>query len=295
MGELAALATAFCWTLGPVIFFFGGRDVGAIILNRLRLAFAVMFLLISHLFVFGTVFPFGIEADRFFWLALSGVLGLVIGDTFLFLALLSIGPRLTTLMTASMPVISSMFGWGFLGETLSLIECGAVLLTMAGIGWVVLERENGTISINKKQYIKGIVYGLIASFGQASGLIVAKKGLVDDFSPLSGVLVRMLTAAVVLWFFAIFSGKIKETFAALGRKKVFTMVPFGAFIGPFAGIWLSMIAINHTRVGIASSLMSLTPILVLPISHWFLKERVSARSLFGTSFAIAGVAILFLA
>ncbi len=295
MGELAALATAVLWTLTSIFFTIGGREVGSVVVNRVRLALAIVFLMFTHLILQGTLFPVLVEPERWFWLGLSGIIGLVVGDAFLFQAFVLVGPRLSMLMMSLVPVISTVIAWVFLGERLSWLEIGAVSLTVSGIAWVVLERDNNPIEVDRRQYILGILAGLAGAVGQALGLVAAKKGLAGDFSVLSGVLIRMVIAAVVMWGLAAVQGQIRPTLSALRRNPyALKMIVAGSVVGPFLGVWVSLIAVNLARVGIAATLMALTPILILPAAHWVFKEKISARAIFGTVVALAGVTLIFM-
>ena len=294
MGEIAAIGTALCWTFTSLLFTIGGRTVGSIVLNRLRLLFAVALLMGTHRLLEGTFFPLGVEAARWWWLGVSGVVGLVLGDAFLFQAFVMVGPRLSTLMMSLVPVISAVLAWLFLGERLTLLEMAAIALTVGGIMWVVLERGNGPAHTDRRHYTLGILAGLGGAVGQALGLIAAKKGLAGDFSPLSGVLIRMVVAAAVMWGLAVLRGEAGASLRALSNRRAALSITAGSVVGPFLGVWLSLIAVNLARVGIASTLMSLTPIFVLPIARWVLKETVSGRAVWGTVAALIGVAMIFL-
>ncbi|MFQ5576138.1 MAG: EamA family transporter, partial [Anaerolineae bacterium] len=208
MGELAALATAFFWTLTSVFFTIGGREVGSVMVNRLRLLLAVLFLAVTHLAVQGTLWPVAAGPERWFWLGLSGIIGLAVGDAFLFQGYVMVGPRLSMLMMALVPVISTLLAWVFLAETLSLLEIGAVALTVGGIVWVVLERRNGATPAEGRHYTLGILAGFGGAVGQAVGLIAAKQGLAGDFPVLSGVLIRMIVAMATVWALAALRGRV---------------------------------------------------------------------------------------
>jgi drug/metabolite transporter (DMT)-like permease len=54
------------------------------------------------------------------------------------------------------------------------------------------------------------------------------------------------------------------------------------------------VAIKYARIGIASTLISTTPIFLIPISYWLFKEKITMQTILGTVIAIAGVAILIL-
>lgn len=294
MGELAALTTALLWSFTSVFFTIAGRRVGSVIVNRTRLVFAVIFLTATHTALYGFPVPQGAESYRWLWLGLSGVVGLVLGDAMLFQALVLIGTRLSMLIMALVPVISTLLAWLFLGERLSILEVTAMALTIGGTSWVVLEGRSTTVGGDRKSFGLGILVALGGALGQALGLITAKIGLVGDFPPLSAVVIRMLTAVSVLWIWTTLRGRVRETVSAWRDWVGLRAIIGGSIVGPFLGVWLSLIAIDTTRVGIASTLMALTPVLVLPLVRIVFQERLRWRAVLGTFVALVGVAMIFL-
>lgn len=293
-GELAALGTAVMWSLTAVFFSYSGRRVGSQVVNRSRLLFAFAFLTIAHLIVEGTLFPWGTEPFRWFWFALSGILGLVLGDTFLFRAYVMIGPRLSMLLMSTVPIYSVIFGWFLFGEQVTPVEMVGILLAVGGIGWVVTEKRAGQTVVENKQYRKGILFGLAGALGQVANLVTARYGLVGGFSTVSATIIRILVAIIVLWGIAALTRQVRYTFEQWRDPKAFKAIVAGSFVGPFLGIWLSLIAVQNARLGIASTLMALPPILLVPIEYLAYGQRVSRRGILGTAVAIAGVALLFL-
>jgi drug/metabolite transporter (DMT)-like permease len=294
LGSLAALGTAFCWSMTAVFFSYSGRIVGSDVVNRSRLVFALVFLSITHLALEGTLFPFEAEAYRWGWLALSGILGLVLGDTFLFRAYVLIGPRLSMLMMASVPIISALLAWIFLGERLSATEILGIIIAVSGIGWVVTEKQTGLTVVENKNYSIGLLFGLLAAMGQASNLIAAKFALDGNFPSISATAIRILVALVILWVVAGLQGKIIYTVKQWRNQRAFPSIIGGTITGPFIGIWLSLVAIQLTRVGIAATLMALPPVILIPLGYLIYRERVSRRGIIGTLVAFAGVAVIFL-
>ncbi len=294
IGELAALATALAFSFGSTFLTLGGRRVGSINLNRTRLIMAIIFLSVAHWVILGTPLPLEAEPHRWLWLGLSGIVGLVLGDIFLFQAFVWIGPRLSMLMMSLAPIIATFFAWIFLGEQMTLGQVFGITVTLVGVAWVVLER-NGAHKAANPDYARGILYGLGGAVGQAAGLVLAKNGLGGEFSPISANLIRMIAAAIVLWAVTVLQGQARQTIQALvddHRGALYVLI--GAFVGPFLGVSFSMLAIQRTEIGIASTLMALPPVLLLPISYFVFKERYGWGAVVGTVVAIAGVAVLFL-
>ena len=295
-GMGAALATAFLWALSSIFFSIAGKRLGSIAVNRIRLMFAVLWLIITHTLLLGTPVPVNASPERWMWFSLSGIVGLAIGDAFLFQAYVLIGPRITTLFMASVPVISSILGWFFYRETLNPLEILGIAVTVGGILLVVMDGNKSEVAANNpRNYTIGLICGMSAAIGQAVGMALAKNGLVDNFPSLSGTLMRMIAAMAVVWVLTLFAGKARVTMreASLDRRALLAII-LGSIVGPFLGVWCSLIATQAEVLGIASTLMSLTPIFVLPIVFFVFKEKVTRRAVFGTIVALVGTTILML-
>jgi drug/metabolite transporter (DMT)-like permease len=117
-----------------------------------------------------------------------------------------------------------------------------------------------------------------------------------EFSPFQANAIRMLAAVIFIWAWTAFDSKLTATFTALREKpRVLGWLALGAFVGPVLGVSASLLAVQHAEIGVASTLMALPPVIVLPISYFAFKERIGWQAMVGTLLAIAGVAILFLA
>jgi drug/metabolite transporter (DMT)-like permease len=296
MGEVAALLTSLCWSLTSVQFTLAGRRLGSGVVNRIRLVLATLFLASVHLLLYGQPLPLDAEPFRWGWLGLSGTAGLVLGDASLFQSFVLIGPHRGALLMTLVPVISTLLAWGWLGETLLPGEILAMLLAVGGIAWVVSERqpESKAGIESPGRYGMGVLLGAGGALGQALGLVLAKQGLVGDFPSLSAALIRMVTAAVVIWAFTLVQGRVKAVWRTLGDTKALVPLVGGALTGPFLGVWLSMVAVQHAPVGIASTLMAMSPIMLIPLSSRVFRERVSLRAVAGTAVALVGASIIFL-
>ena len=302
LGQLAALATSLSWSVTSILFTLSGRRVGSTVVNRTRLLFAVLFAGLVHWATEGQIFPFGAEPYRLGWLAVSGLIGFVFGDSCLFQALVMIGPRLSMLLMALAPVLSTVMGWAFLHETLSRQELLGIAVTIGGVALVVSDRPNGSNSDagaigprSGRQYFVGILFGLGAAVGQAGGFFASRMGLGGDFPALSGSVIRLTTAAVAIWLLTLLWGKARTTVEALrAQPRALLLIVGGAATGPFLGVWLSLIAIQNAPLGVASTLTSLAPIILLPVGHFLFKEQIGVRAIGGTAAAIVGIAMLFL-
>lgn len=296
IGELAALATSIFFSIGPTFFTLAGRLVGSALVNRTRLVVALVYLLVTHWILYGTPLPLDANPDRWFWLGLSGVIGFVLGDAALFQAFIQIGTRLTMLIFATNPIVAAILAWVFLGESLTLTQIIGMLITLAGIGWVMLEQNNPEQEISQRKiYTSGIVLALLAAVGQAAGAVTAKIGLYGDFPALSGQIMRVSIGTVFIWIIALINGRAKSTLTTLKEQpKAIQHILIASFIGPYLGVFFSLVAIQNAEIGIASTLMSLQPVILIPISFYFFKEKITWRAVVGTVIALIGVAVIFL-
>jgi len=294
LGEIAALTTAVCWAFTSLLFTIASKQVGSQLVNRVRLPLAALFLAATHLVWQGEVLPIHAEPSRWGWLGLSAILGLVLGDAMLFQAFVLIGARLAMLLMTLAPVIGTLLAWVFLGETLSLLEIGAIIVTMSSVAWVVSEQRNSnSVDGNPRNYAVGVLCGIGGASGQALGLILSKRGMAGDFPALSASLMRLTTASVVIWLWALIQGQLRPTIEGLRHKRARWAILGGTLVGPFIGMTLSLAAVQLTQVGIASTLMALSPVILLPLAHWIFKERITQRAIVGTAVALIGVAMIF--
>jgi len=296
-GEIAALLTSVCWAFNSVVFTLAGKRVGSVTINYVRLWIAFPALLLIHGLLFGTPFPFDIEPTRFFYLAVSGLIGLIAGDAMLFESFLLIGPRLALLVALLGPVFSALLAGVFLGESMTALEIASILITIGGIGWVVAEEKmpgQESVSRTPGKYRLGILLAVGGAAGQAGGLFFSRLGMEGGYSAVSATLVRIAVAALTLVVYCLVRGKLRFHLARMKDRTAFLEITSGALTGPVLGVILSLVAIAHTHLGVASTLMSLTPVLLLPVSHFLFKEKITLRAIFGTTIALSGVVLLFL-
>ena len=292
LGEIAALAAAVLWSGTSIAFTEASVRVGSMVVNVTRLIFATLFLALTIL-AFGV--DLSVSAEQIFYLVLSGFAGLVFGDTFLFKSFEHIGARLSMLFMSLAPPIAALLAFIFLGEEISIWGAVGIVVTIAGIAIVVLQREEVPSSEYKISRI-GILYAVLGAVGQGVGLIFAKLAFnVADLNGFVAAEIRIVTAAIILIPLVIFSGRFQNLFKVYRNNLPalkFTIV--GAILGPFLGITFSLIAVANTFVGIAATLMATVPIIMLPIVRVYYKEKLTWKSIAGACMAGLGIAILFL-
>jgi drug/metabolite transporter (DMT)-like permease len=292
-GEMAALTTSLCWAFNSICFTLAGRRVGSQTVNAARLFMALGVLLLVHKVAFGTFFPWHAGTLRLTTLGLSGLIGFALGDALLFEAFLLLGARVAMLLMTLSPVFSVILARIFLGQSLSFAKILAILVTLAGIAWVVGEGTTGGTQERPKHWVLGVTLGVGGALGQAVGLILSGKGLAGGFNPISANLIRVVAGTVALTIWLVLRWQFLETARALKDGKATIYIAAGAITGPVIGVGFSLYAIAHTSMGVAATLMSLSPVILLPIGVGLFREHVSPRAWAGTVLSIAGAAALF--
>jgi drug/metabolite transporter (DMT)-like permease len=294
IGEIAALFTSFCWTLSAIGFTKSTQQVGSQVTNRMRVFIAMLVLILINAVLYGQPIPLHAGISRWVWLSVSGVIGLSLGDAFLFQAYQEIGPRLGLLLLSLAPVFGSAIAWIFFGQVLTLLQVVGIVITLGGISWVVMARPIEGDENARKVTGRGVLFGTLAALGQATGLVFSQQGMTGGFSPFAGTLIRMFAAVATLWILAAFQRQAASTVSAVRRQPAaLKWVAFGALFGPVIGVSSSLLAVQYTEIGVASTLMALPPIFMLPISYFIFKERFGWQAVAGTLIAMAGVALLF--
>lgn len=293
IGELASVLTAFCWSTNSVCFTIAGRRVGSSTVNAARLWIALGAMLLLHLAVSGHPLPHA-EGWRLGYLGVSGLIGFALGDAVLFEAFVLLGPRLAMLIMTLWPVFAALLAWAFLGQTMSLPRILAMAATLGGIALVVGDHASAADGGKPRKLTLGILLTLGGALGQAIGFLLSKYGLAGNYSPISANLIRVAAGTLAISLWLLFRGHLLENFLRLRDRRASALIGLGALSGPVLGVVLSLYAIGHARyLGVASTLMSLSPVILLPVSVFAFKERVTALAIIGTIITLAGATALF--
>ncbi len=291
IGEFSALAAAFFWAGISIVFTAVAFKIGVVQLNIDRMILAATFLLIT---IAAFSIDYTVNLNQLIFLTISGFIGLVLGDSFLFKSFQEIGPRLTMLIYSINPAIAAILAYFFLDEVMEIMGIVGVVVALTGIGVVVMEKPRASDKFKITR--KGLIYGLLGATGQAVGLIFAKGAYnYGDIHSITATFVRITSAAIIMLPIGLILRKYKNPLKLyLRERKTFSLVVLGSIMGPYLGISLSFVALTHTKIGIAATLMSTVPVIVLPLSWYFYKEKLSFISIAGAFITVAGIAMLFL-
>ncbi|HPD64115.1 MAG TPA: DMT family transporter [Bacteroidia bacterium] len=292
-GEVFALLTAICWTITALAFEAASKRVGSLTVNIIRLVFAFVFLSVLTFLLYGKFLPTDARLHQWIWLSLSGLIGFVLGDYFLFKSYTFISSRISMLVMTMVPPVTALFGFIFLHETMNFKEISGMLLVVSGIGVTVLSRNTDGNGFRFKHSSKGIFYAFLGALGQAFGLILSKYGM-QDYNAFASTQIRTMTG--IVGFAIVVTGMKKwgmvfETFTIRPAMK---NILFGSVFGPFLGVSFSLLAVQHTQTGIASTIMALVPVLIIIPLIIIYKQKISLKEIAGAVISVLGTSLLFL-
>jgi drug/metabolite transporter (DMT)-like permease len=300
-GELAALITAVFWTITALAFESASKKAGSLSVNLLRLMIAFIFLSIFSLFTTGSFLPLNASAHNWTWLSISGLIGFVLGDLFLFQSYVVIGARISMLVMALAPPIAALTGWIMMGETMNTKSLIGMVITLAGISLAILGRKikeendvkNSRFNYRFKYPVKGLLLAFGGAAGQGIGLVISKYGM-GDYSAFASTQIRVLTGIIGFAVVITLYGGWKRVLSAIQNFPAMKSLSLGAFFGPFLGVSFSLLAVKYTSSGIASTIMAITPVLIIAPSTIFFHEKVTIREVAGAVLAVIGVSLFFI-
>jgi drug/metabolite transporter (DMT)-like permease len=307
LGGLAGLGAALSWAMSTVIWGLVAHRVPPQTLIVIRATLSSLALSAGNYALHGRFWPAGAAGESLFLLALSGWLAINLGDFCFFKAVQRIGPRLLMVIFAAAPIVTAAIAWVTMHEALTPRTAAGIVLTVGGIVLVVSEPRGETRwTRDPREFRLGVALtvaslvavGISYVFSRAAvhgGARLFTQG--DALAPMDGLdaaLVRLAAAGLLGWVSLPLTGTLRPTFTTLASPALMRYVLPATFLGLVVGSWLSMLALGRLPSGVASALLSCSPIFMLPLSRLVFGERHSARSLAGTVVAVGGVFLLLL-
>lgn len=306
LGEIISLAVAVSWTFSAVFAETASKRLTPLILNVVRMTMALVLLSLTILFFTGSATPLYADGYTWLWLLVSGIVGYVVGDTCLFNAYVIIGSRFGQLFMTLSPPTAAICGYLFLGEKMSMLSIFGMFITVTGIGISVMNKGEHH-GFNLRLPIRGMIYAIGAGMCTGGGLVLSKIGINHyeqlipsgatssiGMIPVTATFIR--SVAGLAGFLLIFLFRNERHYfrkAVCDKTGMLNAVGMTIF-GPFIGVSLSLMAVQYTTTGIASTLMALTPVIIILPSHFFYHQKIKAREIAGAVIAVIGVSIFFL-
>lgn len=307
-GEIISIAVAFSLTACALAAEVGTRHLGVRVMNVWRMLLAIV---VSAAFAWaftGSPLPEGTGLRTWLWLLLSGFVGYFLGDWCLFNSYLVMGSRYGQLFMTLGPVFTAIGAWAALDQRLSWGSVLAIVVTMLGIAISVVGGGDGNGKIRLTIPLKGVLFGLGAALGQGVGAVLSKIGMDSYSSDLSAAMLPETTDFIpfhsnsircIAGFVCFLALLLSRHEGKLLGESVHDHAGMGAMVlavifGPGIGVGFSLLALQYTAAGIASTLQAITPVLILLPSWWLFRQKITARNVVGAVISVIGVSLFFL-
>ncbi|WP_434614938.1 DMT family transporter [Azospirillum sp. B2RO_4] len=312
IANMAALGAALCWAAGGLIAIGPVRVLGSIAFNRVRLTIVATALLIATTLMGGW---HTLDTGSALTLALSGLLGIVVGDMALFWSLSRLGPRRNVVIYAANAPLTALLAYALLGEALGPWTVLGVALVTLGVMLAVALRSGSTHSWEAIQgsLLAGVSVCLLAAVGQAAGSIIAKPVMAAGADPIASAAVRVTTAALMFTAIGALSALRGGGAAAAGgglaggvfggmlgglllprglTPKLMLQIAGNGLLGVGLGMTLLLVGLAHGNAGVVATLSALSPVLILPMMWLLTGQRPALGAWVGAAVAVAGVALI---
>lgn len=306
LGEVISLGVAVSWTITALFAEVASKRLGALQLNVIRMFLSLLMLGSTLWWFTGSFLPLHADVSTWFWLSLSGFVGYLLGDYCLFNSYILIGSRFGQLFMTLAPPTAAVAAWMILGETLSVQALLGMAVTLTGISISVLNKGTSH-KFSLKLPLKGVLFGIGAGIGQGVGLVLSKVGMnhyessipmdegaVMDMLPFASTFMRAVTGAIGFLLVMMIQKKLHTLSQAVSDGKGMGAAVGATITGPFIGVAFSLMAVQYTEAGIASTLMALTPILILWPSHFFFGQQVTFKEIIGACISVFGASLFFI-
>ena len=284
LGTIGALGSAASWALGAILFKRLGDQLSSP-------GMALVKSILSTALLGGLLLLVGFEKiglQAMLWLALSGAIGIALGDTLFFAALKDLSPHTLIILLTGGQILTVLLAVIFLGETPAPLAWLGIGLVVAGITIVLRAKLSGE---RQPSQLRGIAFGSLSVICMAVSMVIAKKGL-TEVSAMEALFVRMFAAALTMLLFSTFQQQAGDWLAPFKVPGLLGQFFASVCVITFGGFWLSLLAMKHLDVSIANTLNSAEPLFVLPLGFFFLKEKITFAALAGSIIAVAGIALL---
>jgi drug/metabolite transporter (DMT)-like permease len=285
LGEYLALASAGIWAFAVILFRISGKTVPPFALNLFKNAVALI-LFLPLLLTLGKPLLPAVPATDYALLLGSGLLGIAISDTLLFMALNLLGASLLAIVDCVYSPFIIVLSYVFLGERLNPWQFSGVLLIATAIAVMAWKgaRENGHLS--RHDLFRGIVLGVLAMFTVAVGIVMIKPMLAHT-DVFWATAMRLAGGIVGLVIFLPFLRNRRKVLAPLFDIAQWKVLIPASLLGSFFALLFWIAGMKLTLASIAAVLNQMTVIFVFILAAIFLGEKA-------TPWKIGAVALAFI-
>lgn len=290
--ELLAVLAALCWAVGSIFSAAASSRMGAFAFTRWRLGVALTALWALSL-LGGQWRSLGLES--LLWLALSGLVGIFVGDTALFACMNRLGPRRSGVLFACHAIFSVVLAWWWLGETLwGWTLLGSALLVagvMVAIVWGRRDDEHHDWERTRGQLGAGVALGLLAALGQSVATLMIKPLMSTGIDPVTASAVRT-SAAFAAHLGLLLAGLPLARLQQPMQWHTLWNTAASAMVAMALGMTLILWALREGQANLVGVFSSITPVLLLPLLWWVYRRRPAWGAWLGALMTVTGTAVV---
>jgi len=285
-GIAAATLSSVSWALGAILFGIIGKKISSAGMTFIKGIFSVFILGITYLII--GYQP--IQNRDLLLLAISGVIGIAVGDTLFFASLKYLGAKIQIIFFMAGQIFTAILSLIFLNEVLNILQYLGILIVLAGVTFVLWRKKDDTEEKVKTRK-KGVLLGVLSMLCFSTSLIIAKEAL-DNVSAISAVFIRMAVGTVFVLFFGLLKNDFKKWLLPLKDSGLLFTFIIAVIVVSLGGFWLSLVALKNLDVAIASILNSTEPIFVLFLALFINKEKITKTDIIGAVLTFGGIALI---
>lgn len=285
LGIIAALGSAASWALATVLFDRIGKLMPAAGMTFFKGFFSLILMVVL---ILGTGGFDSVTLHDFLFLALSGVIGISVGDTLFFRSLQDLGAKVQVLYFMLGQIVTMVLSFLLLGEVLSLYEYLGAMILLVGVIIVTVGKQE-----DHPNKIRGIMGGFASIVCFSISSIMIKVSISDVGVP-TATFWRMLFSTISVMFVGFTSNRLVTWYTPLKQKKTFSLFLFNVVVITYGGFLLSMLAIKQISVSLASVLSATEPVFVLLLAFIINNERATKKELVGAAVVITGLLLIII-
>lgn len=283
LGIIVALLSAASWAFATVVFDRIGKVVPYVGITFLKGIFSIILMIVLLIFT-GGLHKIGIW--EFSFLALSGIIGISVGDSLFFKSLQDLGAKVQVIFFLLGQIFTMILSLLLLGELLSLEQYIGAIILLTGIVVVIWGKQE-----NHPNKIRGIVCGLLSILCFSVSAIMVKMAIAD-VEVVTATFYRMAFGTIFTLGFGVMGKQLPSWVKPLRDKRLLALFILNVFVITYGGFLLSMVAIKLISVSLVSVLGTTEPVFVLLFAYLINKEKITKQEVIGTMITLAGLFII---
>ena len=288
-GSTLGLIGAALYAFSLVVYRSQKDEITPLAISAIKMWVALPFMALLMLLLIG-VTPIVVPILTVVILALSIILGAVVGDTIYLVSQERIGVSYAFPIAMSFPILTFAFTIWFLGEPVILSRLVGVFIAVTGVIMISREqnRASGDDETKMRYDLLGIGLAVLVSILYATATTILQVGI-EDVDPIVGNFIRIIFGSIVfipMVGFATSRGMPRPT------KRAAKLVVVAAFFGMAVGSLLYVAAVKYAGAAIASVMGTVAPLFAVPVSVFYLKERLTRMAALGIAFTVIGVVMV---